>query len=168
MAIVALFGYCLLVGVFRGFIKEAASIIGLVGGLYAGYAGYSILMPFFSGFIDTPEYQAIASFVLVFTGVFLLANVLGHLLRLLVKVALLGAVDRFFGALLGSVKAVVVVSLAFVLLMTFLPSGGKRVLSESRLAPAVNSVSSTLVRIMPEEKRRQFLYGLKELEKKWS
>lgn len=168
MAIVAIFGYCLLVGIFRGFIKEAASIIGLVGGLYAGWAGHPVLVPFFSGFMDTPEYQAIASFVVIFAGVFLLASILGYLLRLLVKVVLLGAVDRFFGAVLGSAKALVVVSLVFVVLMTFLPAGGKRVLAESRLAPVVNSASSALVRLMPEEKRRNFVYGLKELENKWS
>ncbi|MBW1983457.1 MAG: CvpA family protein, partial [Deltaproteobacteria bacterium] len=38
--IAAIFGYCLVRGLFRGLIKELASIIGVLSGFYAAYTYY--------------------------------------------------------------------------------------------------------------------------------
>jgi membrane protein required for colicin V production len=168
MLIVVILGYCLIIGIFKGFIREAASIAGVVTGFYAAYVGYQAVVPFFAGFIQTPAYQATAAFILVFTVVCLLVNAVGMLIRFLVKLALLGAVDRLLGAFLGTVKGVLVVSLIFILLITFLPIGGKQMVAESHLAPYVNAVSGTLVRVVPEKKRRAFLYGMERLKKDWA
>ncbi len=168
MVIIVILGYCLILGIFRGFIREVAAIIAVAGGFAAAYSGYDYIVPLIAGFIDTPVYQEILAFILIFLSVCLGVTVLGMLLRLLVKVVLLGAVDRFFGAVLGALKAMVVISLLFILLITFLPVGGKQVVAESRMAPLINSVSKTLVHVIPQAKRRDFMYYLEEIKKNWS
>jgi membrane protein required for colicin V production len=168
MVVVAILGYCLILGLFKGFIREAASIAGIVGGFWAAYAAHDSFAPLFSGLFDTPAYQAMAAFISIFIIVCLVANLLGLLLRFLLRVVLLGALDRFFGGLLGALKGVILVSLVFTLLITFLPIGGKQMVADSYLAPYANAVSKTLVRVVPEKRRRAFLFGMEELKKNWS
>jgi len=168
MAIVVILGYCMIVGIFKGFIKETASIIGVVGGFYAAYVGRGLLSPALAGWIKTPAYREIIAFILIFLGFCLVITLAGVLLRLLIKLVLLGAVDRFFGAVLGAVKGALVISFIYVLLIAFLPIGGKQLIAESQLAPVVNSVSKTLVHIVPKEKRRAFMRNMEELKKEWS
>ena len=168
MGIVVLLGYCLIVGIFKGFIKEVASIVGVVGGFYAAYAGHGLLVPAIAVWIKTPAYQAIIAFIVIFLVVCLIVNLIGTLLRMLIKLVLLGAVDRFFGAILGALKGMLLASLLYVLLIAFLPIGGKQVVAESRMAPWVNAVSKTIVHVIPKEKRRAFLYNMEELKKRWS
>ena len=168
MAIVVILGYCMIVGIFKGFIKETASIIGVIGGFYAAYAGHGLLSPALAAWIKTPAYQDIIAFILIFLGFCLIVNLVGVLLRLLIKLVLLGAVDRFFGAVLGALKGALVISFLYVLLIAFLPIGGKQIIANSQLAPVVNAVSKTIVHIVPEEKRRAFMSNMEELKKEWS
>jgi len=178
MAIVVLLGYCIIVGIFKGFIKEVASIVGVVGGFYAAFYGYGLLTPAIGVWIKTPAYQNILAFILIFLIVCLAVNLIGALLRLLIKLVLLGAVDRFFGAMVGALKGVLLAYLLYILLIAFLllyilliaflPIGGKQLVAESRIAPYVNSVSKTLVYVIPKEKRRAFMYKMESLKKKWS
>ncbi len=168
MVIIVILGYCLILGISRGFIREVAAIIAVVGGFAAAYSGYDSMAPLIAGFIETPVYQEILAFIVIFFCVCLVVTVLGMLLRLLVKVALLGAVDRFFGAVLGALKGMVVISLLFILLITFLPVGGKQVVADSRMAPVINSVSKSLVHVIPQAKRRAFMHHLEAIKKNWS
>lgn len=168
MVIAVILGYCVIVGIFKGFIREAASIVGVVGGFYAAYAGHEILGPVVAGWVKTPAYQDIIAFVLIFLGFCLIVNLLGVLLRLLIKLVLLGVVDRSFGAVLGALKGALLVSFLYVLLIAFLPIGGKQMVAESRLAPPVNAVSKMMVHIVPKEKRRAFMRNMEELKKDWS
>ncbi|MBS3758245.1 MAG: CvpA family protein [Desulfobacterales bacterium] len=168
MAIVVILGYCMILGIFKGFIKEVASIIAVIGGFYVAYTGYEMLVPFLALWIETPAYQDIISFILIFLIVCLVINLIGSLLRMLVKLVLLGVVDRFFGVLLGALKGMLIVTLLYVLLITFLPIGGKQMVAESCLAPCVNTVSKAVLRVIPEDKRRAFRYNMEELKKDWS
>ncbi len=168
MVIVVILGYCMILGIFKGFIKEVASIVGIVGGFYAAYSGHELFVPFIAPWIKPPAYQDIISFILIFLIVCLIVNLIGSLLRMLIKLVLLGAVDRVFGAVLGALKGMLIVSLLYVLLVTFLPIGGKQLIVESRLGPCVNAVSKTLVRVIPKGKRRAFMYNMEELKKDWS
>ncbi len=168
MVIAVILGYSLIVGIFKGFIKEAASIIGVVGGFYAAYAGHEMLGPVVAGWVETPAYRDIIAFILIFLGFCLIVNLLGFLLRLLIKLVLLGAVDRLFGAVLGVLKGALVASLLYVLLIAFLPIGGKQMVAESQLARPVNAVSKMIGHVVPKEKRRAFMRNMEELKKEWS
>ena len=141
MAIIVLMGYTIIRGIFRGFIREVAGIAGLLAGFYVAYAYHGHLSPMLERWITDSAYRDITSFVILFCGITLIVIGLGMLVRLVVKMMLLGVLDRIFGAVFGAVKGALVVSLLLVVLVNFLPAGGAAMVAESRLAPAVHAVS---------------------------
>jgi uncharacterized membrane protein required for colicin V production len=60
-----------------------------------------------------------------------------------------------------------IVSLLFVLLVSFLPSGGARMVADSKLAPYVNTVSKGVVTMIPKEMRESFMKNIEALKKSW-
>lgn len=168
MVVVVILGYCIIKGAFRGIIREASAIIGVLGGFYAAFMFYQTLAPAFSGLISTVSYRYFAAFLVLFCGVFVAAVLAGMLVRTLVQLMLLGVVDRTFGSVFGAVKGVIVVSLLFFLLTFLLPQGASRAMvRDSRLAPHVNTVAAGIIMVIPEDARRAFSARLEELKLKW-
>lgn len=167
IAIIVLMGYTVIRGIFRGFIREVAGIIGLLAGFYAAYGYHGHLSPMLQRWITDPAYRDITAFMILFCGVMLVVIGLGMLLRLIVKMMLLGVLDRIFGAVFGGVKGALIVSLILVVLINFLPSGGAALIKESRLAPAVNAVSREVVRLIPESARESFNSRMLAVREEW-
>jgi len=168
MAIIVVLGYCIIRGIFRGLIKEVSSIVGLAAGFYAAYSYHGSVSPLFSKWITEPAYLKITSFVLLFCSVFLTIALIGILIRFVIKLVLLGVVDRIFGGVFGALKATLVVSFAYILLITFLPAGGVSVVSESKLAPQINMLARGIIQVVPKDVRESYNKKLSELKRDWS
>lgn len=168
MAVVVILGYSVILGIFRGLVRELAAILAIVCGFYLAYSHYHSVAPIFGGWISSPLYANVAGFFLLFCGIYAGITVLGLLLRTLMKVALLGLVDRLLGALFGAFKGVVIVGVLFFLLTTFLPGGGAAVVRQSRLAPAVNSIAGAIAHIIPENDRESAQKKMQALKQKWN
>lgn len=167
MAIGVILGYCMIKGVFRGFIREAAAIAGLLGGFYAALVYHDTLAPAFSGLIHNLHYLYIFSFLVLFCTVFLGVTLLGMLIRALLRLMLLGVLDRVFGSVFGAVKGIVIAALLFFLLATFLPRGGAAMVRDSVLAPHVNFLAGGIARVIPQEARRSLVRRIQELKTEW-
>ena len=168
MAIIVVLGYCIIRGIFRGLIKEVSSIAGLAAGFYVAYSYHGSVAPLFSTWITEPAYLKITSFVLLFCSVFLTIALIGILIRFVIKLVLLGVVDRVLGGVFGALKAVLVVSFAYILLITFLPVGGVSVVSSSKLAPQINTIARGIIQVVPKDVRNSYHKKLSELKKDWS
>jgi len=167
MAIIVLMGYTVIRGIFRGFIREVAGIIGLLAGFYAAYAYHANFSPVLQRWIADPAYQNITAFIILFCIITLLIIGLGMLVRLIVNMMLLGVLDRIFGAVFGAVKGALVASLLLVVLVNFLPSGGVNLIAESRLAPVVTAMSKEMVRLIPENARESFNFRMQAIREEW-
>ncbi|MFP4668657.1 MAG: CvpA family protein [Desulfosalsimonas sp.] len=168
MVVVIILGYCVIKGAFRGIIREAAAVVGVLGGFYAAFMFYENIAPAFSGLTDNMNYAYFAAFLLLFCAVFAAVLFAGMLVRAVVQLMLLGVVDRALGSLFGAVKGVIIVSLLFFLLTFILPQGTSTdLIRDSKLAPYVNSATAGIVRVIPEDARRAFAARLKELKLKW-
>lgn len=167
MAVVAIMCYCVIRGIFRGFIREISAIAGLVGGFYIAYAHYHDLAPFLGQWISNPTYMNIFSFLVMFTAIFTLVTGLGILVRTLLKTVFLGFVDRFFGAAFGAAKGVALAAALFFLLSIFLPTGGVNMIRQSKTAPAVNRAAGIIVQLVPEGVRIQVENKIKGLKERW-
>jgi len=167
MAVVAIMGYCIIRGIFRGVIREIAAIVGVVGGFYVAYTRHQGLAPFLGQWISNPTYVNIISFLLIFTVIFTLVTGLGILLRTLLKAVFLGFIDRFFGAVFGVAKGVVLAALLFFLLTTFLPQKGAYAVRHSVTGPAVNRAAGVLVLLVPEGVRARIEKRILGLKEKW-
>lgn len=168
VAIIVVLGYCVIRGIFRGFIKEVAAIAAILAAFYAAYLYQDEAAAFLTQWFRDAGYLQIAAFALVFFGVFFTVTLVGVLVRMLVSAASLGVVDRMLGAVFGAVKAVLLVTLVYVLLVTFTPAGGKAFLGDSKLAPPVVEAGRLVVAVMPDTVTKAYDRKLEEFKKGWS
>jgi membrane protein required for colicin V production len=109
----------MLLGLLRGFVREAIAVLAWLGGLWLAWRYAPLLEPFLGGAVGEPPvstWTARASIVLMVLVVgWLVAGVLSHLLR---HSGLSLLVDRLLGAMFGFLRGAVVVAV-FVLLGQF-------------------------------------------------
>ena len=164
--IVIVFGFCLIRGLFRGFIKEMSSIIGVLGGFYAAYTYYLEVARPLSGWISDKSYLYIISFLIIFCGVFLIISIIGVVIKYLLNIAFLGWIDRICGAGFGIIKATLITSILLIALTSFLPKGAP-IVKDSMLSPHVSVISEKMAKVIPKDMKHQFVSKIEELKKAW-
>jgi membrane protein required for colicin V production len=164
--IIIIIGYSIVRGLFRGLVKEASSVIGVLGGFYAAYSYYPVLAKLLSGLISNPAYLNILSFLIVFCVVLIIVSILGVVIKYLLNVAFLGWIDRLCGVCFGLIKGVLIVTVVFIILTTFLPKGAP-LIKTSVLAPHAIWISEKMVNVVSKEMKRDFFDKLGEFKKAW-
>jgi membrane protein required for colicin V production len=110
--------FSMLLGLFRGFVREAIALLAWLGGLWLAWRYAPMVEPLFRAAIDSPGSTWVARSVIVISVLivgWLLAAILSYFLR---HSALSVMVDRLLGMLFGVVRGAVVVA-AVVLLAQF-------------------------------------------------
>lgn len=164
--IIIVLGYSIIRGLFRGLVKEASSIIGVLGGFYAAYSYYPAMAKLLSGLIINTSYLNILSFLIIFCSILLIISILGVVIKYLLNVAFLGWVDRVCGVGFGLVKGLLIVTVLFIILTTFLPKGAP-IIKQSVLAPHVIWLSEKMVNLVSKEMKKDFFGKLDEFKKAW-
>jgi membrane protein required for colicin V production len=159
-------GFCLIRGIFRGSIKEITSLIGVFVGFYVAYTYYKVVASWLSPLIGSEPYESIVAFLLTFAVFFFALGLIGILLKHLLKGTSLGWTDRILGSLLGLVKALLIVSVLFIPITTYLPANAS-VIRNSALAPYVSVVSDKIVTAVPEEMKQRFWEKVNALRMSW-
>ncbi len=157
-------GFCMVRGLFRGFIKEFFSIIGVFAGFFAATRYYGSIASLISGEIINPAYLPLVAFMVVFTLIYLIISVLGVIIKYLLKITILGWVDRVFGAISGTLKGALIAAVLMLALVAFLPAGSP-FLTRSHLAPYLISTTEKMVLVVPKAVRQQFNENLKAVKK---
>jgi membrane protein required for colicin V production len=164
--IIIVLGYSVVRGLFRGLIKEVSSIIGVLGGFYAAYSYYPIVAKLLSGLIINPSHLNILSFLIIFCSVLIIISILGVVIKYLLNVAFLGWIDRICGVGFGLIKGVLIITVLFIILTTFLPKGAP-LIKKSVLSPHVIWISEKMVNVVPKEMKKDFFGKLDEFKKAW-
>jgi len=164
--IIIIFAYSMLLGFFRGFIREITAIAGVIGGFYCAYTWYPEGVKFLSRWLSDPNYLRIFGFLLIFFAVYTLAWLIGILIRRLAMEAFGKWPDRISGVVFSTVKSILLVSILLAVLVAFLPKSAP-VLKNSALAPDVTLLSEKMVSIIPNEMKREFAEKIKHLRETW-
>lgn len=164
--VIVILGYCFIRGIFRGLIKELASIVGVFGGFYAAYTYYMMVAKLLSKWITNTGYLNILSFLIIFCGVFIIISILGVIINYLLKIAFLGWLDRTCGAVFGAMKGMLIVSILLIALTTFLPKGTP-VIKDSLLAPHVTLVSEKMAKVVSKDMKHAFSAKISAMKKAW-
>ncbi len=93
------------ISVWRGFLRETASLISIIAALAAAATGYEWAGRAFEGLTQNQEIARGIGFLLLFFGVLVPGSVIAILLRKLVKEAQMAGYDRFFGGVSHSCEA---------------------------------------------------------------
>jgi membrane protein required for colicin V production len=164
--VIVILGYCLIRGIFRGFVKELSSIIGVLGGFYAAFTYYMVVAKPLSKWIANTGYLNILSFLIIFCGVFIIISILGVIINYLLKIAFLGWLDRIFGAVFGAMKGILIVSVLLIAFTAFLPKGTP-VIKDSLLAPHVTLVSEKMAKVVSKDMKHAFSAKIATIKKAW-
>jgi len=164
--IIIIISYSIIRGLFRGLVKEVSSIIGVLGGFYAAYSYYPMVAKLLSGVIKEQSYLSILSFLIIFCGILIVISILGVVIKYLLNVAFLGWIDRICGVGFGLIKGVLIVTVLFIILTTFL-SKGTPLIKKSILAPHVIWISEQMVGLVSDDMKKDFFTKLDEFKKAW-
>lgn len=152
--------FCMIRGVFRGLIREVSGIVAVIAGFYGAFTYYWILSPHLAFLVQTPAIRHLISFGVLFCGIVILVGLTAALIRKLMHVVFLGWVDRTFGLVFGTAKGVLIVSVLFVMLTTFLPAGSSAMMTRSETVPYLAKISRTMTLFISRNFRIDFLERL--------
>lgn len=96
------------IGMWRGLVSEVMAVATWVLALIAAWRYYPQGAEALATLIDDPTWRQLAGGAVVVVGVLVLAALLRYLLRQLLQAAGLGPADRFFGAVFGIARGLLV------------------------------------------------------------
>lgn len=133
--ILGVLGLSMLLGLLRGFVREAIGLLSWLGGLWLAWRYAHVLEPYMGGSIGEPPLSTWAARTLIVIAVlvvgWLIAGILSYTLR---HSGLSIMVDRLLGLVTGFLRGAVVVAV-FVLLGQFVQLTQTRWWKSSRLMP---------------------------------
>lgn len=116
--ILAIIAVSMLVGIFRGLVREAFSLAGWCAALVVARVFHGPFEGVLAGYIATPSVRMVVSYAGLFVATLLLSTLLGYMVMSLMEMAGVRAVDRLLGAVFGVVRGLILV---LVLLVTVAP-----------------------------------------------
>lgn len=106
-------------GLRKGFIEQAVAIVSLILGAWMSFRFSSVVSEWMQLYIDVSETVLnVISYVVIIVTVVLLLFLVGRFLTGLVKLVLLGWLDRLLGLVFSILKALLIIGLAIVLFET--------------------------------------------------
>ncbi len=135
--ILILIAFSAVIGIWRGFVREALSLAVWGGAFWLGYVASPILAVYLDGLIAEQTVRLVAAFVLVFLAVHVLGFFVARLLSTIIKSIGLRAVDRVAGAGFGILRGVIAIA-AIVLVAGMTPLREEAFWQQAYLVAVVN------------------------------
>ena len=129
-----------IIGLFRGLIKEAFSLIVWVSAIWVGLTFSRKLSPFLGDIVSSPSLKISAAFCILFLATLILGALVSYLLSELVKKTGLTGSDRFLGMIFGIVRGLIITSIA-VMVAGLTPLPEEPWWKESTLIPHFQSLA---------------------------
>jgi membrane protein required for colicin V production len=135
-----------LFGLWKGVIRAAFGVAGLIGGIFlAGhwYQSFANLL-----FPSGGTWSVIASYAIILIVILIIANIVGWSVARLVHIAMLGWVDRLVGCILGAAIGAMLCAAALAILSRYFP-GTQEAISHSVLARLLMDQLPLLLALLP-------------------
>jgi len=147
--LIGIVGLSVVLSLWRGFVREIISLIGLVAAFFAASRVSGQAGEFLGEWITNGTVADIAGFALVFVLIMLIVGIVGAIIRKLVDMADLTATDRTLGIFFGAARGLLLISLAFLIYTSYAKPDHKW-LKESMLTPYAIQAGDMLGGIIPE------------------
>jgi len=150
IAIIIIIVVSLLIGLFRGFIREVLSLFSWLAALWVAYnyavQGAALLEPY----LDQPPLRVVAAFAVIFVIALLLISMASYLLYRLFSLTGISGVDRSLGTLFGLIRGVMIVAL-LILGAAFMDFTGQPWWKDSILVNYFSPVTAFIRSLMPAD-----------------
>jgi membrane protein required for colicin V production len=156
-AVLGVFAASLVVGAWRGLVREVLSILGWVIAFLAANLLAGPLGPAMPAVIPSPELRIAAAYVAVFAGSLMVTALVGLLLSKIMKAAGLGGLDRFLGAIFGAARGLLIV-LAAALLAGLTSAPRQAFWRDSATGPLLTQAAQALKPLLPHTLTERLRY----------
>ncbi|HKI61455.1 MAG TPA: CvpA family protein [Mariprofundaceae bacterium] len=147
--LIAIVGLSMVLSLWRGFVREMISLIGLVAAFLIASRTSGATGDFLGKWVSNETIADIAGFVLVFVIIMILVALIGAIIRKLVDMADLTATDRTLGVFFGAARGLLLIALCFLVYTSYTTPDAKW-LKNSMLTPYAISLGNMLGRAIPE------------------
>lgn len=133
--IIGVLAFSIILGMVRGFVREAIALLAWLGGLWLAWRYAPIVEPMLDGMIDDPPESTWVARAIIVIGVVIAGWMLAALLTYVLRHSSLSImVDRLLGLFFGILRGAVVVAI-FVMLAQTVQLNEARWWQQSRLLP---------------------------------
>jgi membrane protein required for colicin V production len=120
-AIIGIFSLSCLIGLIRGFVREALSLLIWITAVLVAKIFGGRFETLLVDYIDTPSVRAVTAFAILFVATLLLGAIISYLIGALVRATGLSGTDRLLGMVFGAARAFVIVMALLILLPGLIP-----------------------------------------------
>jgi membrane protein required for colicin V production len=167
--ILAVLAFSVVRATMRGMVRELFWLGGTILGLALACAYYSIPAAVLEPIVNSQPVANACSFLLIVFGVMILAGLLGHAMRSVIRFAGLGTLDSLAGGLFGLLRGILLITASMMAVAAFLPTYGQmeRAIYPSVLAPYFLSAAHAVSSVVPNEMESLVRTGIVLLKPQW-
>jgi len=147
--LIGIVGLSVVLSLWRGFVREIISLIGLVAAFFAASRASGEAGDFFAQWISNGTIADIAGFALVFVLIMLIVGITGTIIRKLVDMADLTTTDRTLGIFFGAARGILLIGLAFLIYTSYAEPSHKW-MKQSMLTPHAIKLGDLMGEAIPE------------------
>jgi membrane protein required for colicin V production len=155
--IFGLIGLSAIIGLFRGFVREALSLVTWGVAIWVALTFTPLASSYLEPYLDTPSLRQIGAFAGLFIATLIVGAIINSLICLLVRKSGIGGTDRFLGLLFGIARGGLVVAI-LVLLAGLTPLPEDPWWQESKAMPYFEELAATLRGFLPEDIAKDFQF----------
>ena len=134
-AIIGIFSLSCLIGLIRGFVREALSLIIWVAAVLVAKVFGGQLEILLVDQIESPSVRLMTAYAVLFIATLLLGAMLSYLIGALVRATGLSGTDRLLGMVFGAARAFIIVMALLILLPGFIPVNEEEWWQQAQLIP---------------------------------
>lgn len=150
ISILSVVGLSILIGIFRGFIREALSLVNWGLAIGGGVYFHDTVSNYLSNTIHSEMVRSVIAFGGIFLTILIICSLISHLISALVKKSGLGGTDRVLGLVFGFLRGALVCSV-MLLIISFSPIKSQSTWQQAILLPYFKPVMAWLNDNVPEQ-----------------
>jgi membrane protein required for colicin V production len=133
-------------GLRRGLTSEAVKLIGIIVSVIIAVNYYTIALKLFTNIFSFSEgLQVVVSFLIVFLVTYFVIQLLGSILKRIIRALKLGWFDHIFGLLFGAIKGLVIVTCIVWIISIFPEIGLEKKLHSSLTYPLLYRIEQKVI-----------------------
>jgi|WetSurMetagenome_2_1015567.scaffolds.fasta_scaffold00088_37 membrane protein required for colicin V production len=140
-------------GVWKGFIKQALGIVGIIVGYIVATRYYTHLSAYIK--LSDPNLSKILSFVILFLACVIIFSILAVFLNKLFKLPGLGMINTFLGGVTGFLKGFILIAITVIILIALLTPANP-LLSKSITVPYILKCLMAIENTIPRDIKAQY------------